>query len=71
MRGTRKIAAVLLTAVMLNTLTGCSVSTFKESWQTLLGKSESNTLTAAQMQEMKDKRSSGMWMRISLHRNLH
>ena len=38
MRGTRKIAAVLLTAVMLNTLTGCSVSTFKESWQTLLGK---------------------------------
>ncbi len=56
MRGTRKIAAVLLTAVMLNTLTGCSLSTFKESWQTLLGKSESNTLTAAQMQEMKDKK---------------
>ena len=56
MRGTRKIAAVLLTAVMMNTLTGCSISTFKESWQTLLGKSESNTLTAAQMQEMKDKK---------------
>ena len=56
MRGTRKIAAVLVTAVLLNTLTGCSFSTFKESWQMLLGKSESNTLTAAQMQEMKDKK---------------
>lgn len=56
MRGNKKIAAVLVTAFMLNTLTGCSFSSVKESWKMLLGRGESNTLTAAQMQELKDKK---------------
>ena len=56
MRANRKIAAVLLTAVVLNTLTGCSFSTVKESWKMLLGKTESGALTAAEMQELKDKK---------------
>lgn len=53
MKGYRKTAAVLLMAVLLYTLTGCSFSGLKESWKLLLGKSENGSMTTAEMQELK------------------
>lgn len=56
MKKGRKIAAVLLMAVLVYTLTGCSFSTVKESWKLLLGKSENGSMTTAEIQELKAKK---------------
>ena len=56
MRKGRKLIAALLAVMMVYTLTGCSLSSVKESWKLLLGKSDKGTMTTAQMQELKDNK---------------
>lgn len=48
--------AVLLTAVLVYTLTGCSLASVKDSWKLLLGKSENGSMTTAEIQELKDNK---------------
>ena len=56
MKRSRKLMAVLLTVVLVYTLTGCSLTSVKESWKLLLGKSENGSMTTAQIQELKDNK---------------
>lgn len=58
MKKGRKLMAVLMAVMMLYTLTGCSfsLSSVKESWKLLLGKTDNGTMTTAEMQELKDNK---------------
>ena len=56
MKRGRKLMAVLLTAVLVYTLTGCSLASVKDSWKLLLGKSENGSMTTAEIQELKDNK---------------
>ena len=48
--------AVLLTAALVYTLTGCSFSSVPETWKLLLGKSDNGAMTTAEMQQLKDNK---------------
>ncbi len=58
MKGIRKIATVLLTVLLVYTLTGCSftASSFTSAWKELLGKTEQQSMSDKEMQELKDQK---------------
>ena len=56
MRKYRFTAVLLLSAVMVSGLTGCSYAGFKEAWRTVLDKGDKTVMSDKEMQKMKDEK---------------